>query len=59
MHQIPETAITGGDTGISGVPIRILSSDGDTSRVLTEGPGIHVGQGEVHTVPTAAIRPCR
>jgi hypothetical protein len=57
MHEIRETAITGGDTGISGVPIRILDTHDDgTSRIQTEGPGIHVGQGQVFTVPTNDIR---
>lgn len=57
MHVIRETDITGGDTGISGVPIRILATNDDgTSRVQVEGPGIHVRQGAVHTVRTADIR---
>jgi hypothetical protein len=56
MHKIPESAILGRDSGISGVPIRILDTDGTTARVQIEGCGIHVRQGQIHTVPADKIR---
>jgi hypothetical protein len=55
-HKVAESALTGGEPGISGVPIRILTDNGTTARVRVEGSGIHVRPGQTHTVASDHIR---
>jgi len=56
MHQIPERAALPhiGEHGNT-VPVRILTDDGTTTRVLVEGAGIHLRQGQIHTVPSGSV----
>ncbi|MFE7752148.1 hypothetical protein [Streptomyces sp. NPDC057428] len=60
LHAIPEKAAlphiaTAGCT----VPVHILEDDGTTARVQIEGCGIHLRQGQIHTVASDAIEPIR
>ncbi|MFJ1839882.1 MULTISPECIES: hypothetical protein [unclassified Streptomyces] len=40
---------------VTTVPVHVLSDDGTTARVRIEGCGIHLRQGHIHDVPSAAI----
>lgn len=57
IHQIDEWDVIRhiGRNGNT-VPVRVLSDDGTTARVLIEGCGIHLRQGQVHTVPSTALQ---
>lgn len=57
MHKIAERAALPhiGEHGNT-VPVRVLDSDGTTARVQVEGCGIHLRQGQIHTVPADQIR---
>jgi hypothetical protein len=57
-NKIAESAVTG-RTGGCDLPIRILDDNGTTARVLIEGTGIYLTQGQIHTVASADIRPNR
>ncbi|WP_435279148.1 hypothetical protein [Streptomyces sp. 1222.5] len=57
IHKIDEKAVLpdiDGD-GIT-VPVHVLADDGTTARVQIEGCGIHLRQGQVHIVPSAALQ---
>lgn len=57
IEMINESAVTG-RVGCD-VPIRVLADDGTSARVITEGTGIHLKQGEVHTVRSSDVKPIR
>ncbi|MGW1182977.1 hypothetical protein ACWD7Y_05245 [Streptomyces drozdowiczii] len=60
LHAIPEKAALPhiSSDGCT-VPVRVLEDDGATARVLIEGCGIHLRQGQIHTVPSDAVQPIR
>jgi hypothetical protein len=57
VHKIDENAVLPhiGQNGNT-VPVRVIDNDGQTARIQIEGCGIHLRQGQVHTVPTAALQ---
>ncbi len=56
MFKISESAVTGRTNTGCDVPVRVLHDNGTTAKVITEGTGIYVTQGQVHTVPSDAIQ---
>jgi hypothetical protein len=58
IDKIQESSVTGREGGCD-IPVRVLADDGTTAHVITEGTGIHVKQGQVHTVPSADVTPLR
>jgi hypothetical protein len=57
LHKIDEKAVLPeiGDHGIT-VPALVLEDDGTTARIQIEGCGIHLRQGQIHTVPSNALQ---
>ncbi|MFE4691735.1 hypothetical protein ACFRH6_16950 [Streptomyces sp. NPDC056749] len=41
------------------VPVRVLEDDGTTARVLIEGCGIHLRQGQIHNVASTDVQRIR
>ena len=60
IHAIPERAALPhiGTAGCT-VPVRVLADDGTTARVQIEGCGIHLRQGQIHSVPSDAVERIR
>lgn len=57
MYVIDESTIwpSLGRNGTT-VRIRILSDNGVTAQIQIEDCGVHARQGQIHTVPTDAVR---
>lgn len=55
MHQIREAAVTGHDDISTTLPVRVLADDGTTARILIEGCGVLLRQGQVQDVPSNAV----
>ncbi|MFF1444138.1 hypothetical protein [Streptomyces sp. NPDC058295] len=60
IHKVDEKSVLPhiGGSGIT-VPVRVIADDGNTARVQIEGCGIHLRQGQIHTVPSDQIKPLR
>jgi hypothetical protein len=56
--KIAESAVTGHSGGCN-LPVRVLDDNGTTAKVLIEGTGIYLTQGQVHTVASDAVKPNR
>jgi hypothetical protein len=59
IDKIHESAVTQHGGSGCDIPVRVLDDNGTTARVITEGTGIHVKQGQVHTVPSSEVKPLR
>lgn len=55
INNISESAVTGRPGGCD-LPIHVINDNGTTAEVRIEGTGVHLTQGQVHTVASGAIR---
>ncbi|MER7794882.1 hypothetical protein [Streptomyces sp. NPDC097640] len=57
MHKVEEKALVGYEGSL--IPVRVLSENGTTARVITKRAGVHVVGDQIYEVPISALQPDR